>query len=219
VDYDKSNVWLCDPTSDYSLGLITCSRRKWIKEKYNIDCKIDKPHNNIGFKYPIPFNPKANRPLYWLNEKVKKSFFEILISYNPLRESLRPKPHPFTFVTSSGNRLDIKSVHKSFKQHCLKLQESYPEYNLSALGLHSLRHMYGVYMADLFSMAVEGKVNIPPDKIKIYCQHGMGHKSAKSTDIYFNMRFERETQLGSKLISEYVATNKIAISFINETTV
>ncbi len=216
VDYDKKRVWLCNPTSDYRCGLINKSRRVWMKEKYNIDCFKDEPHNQFGFKYPIPYNPKANRPLYWMDTAIQDMFFETLLEYNPIKEHLREPKHPFAFVTKNGNRLYARSVHKSFKKHCKILQNTNKDYDLSGLGLHSLRHMYGVYMAELYSMAIEGKIDIAPDKIKIYCQHGMGHKSMSSTDIYFNMRFEKEVQIGTQKIQEYIENKQIALSFLNE---
>jgi len=216
VDYDKKRVWLCDPTSDYKCGLINKSRKAWMKEKYNIDCYKDKPHNMFGFKYPIPYNPKANRPLYWMDTAIRDIFFDTLIEYNPLPEYLRAQKHPFAFVTKNGNRLYARNVATTFKKHCIKLQSLNKGYNLSGLGLHSLRHMYGVYMAELYAMAIEKKIDIAPDKLKIYCQHGMGHKSMSSTDIYFNMRFEKEIQIGTQKIQEYINSKQIALSFINE---
>jgi integrase len=216
IDYDNKRVWLCDPTSDYQCGLIKKSRKKWLKDKYNIDCYKDKPHNLFGFKYPIPYNPKANRPLYWIDTAIRDIFFETLLEYNPIAEYLRIQKHPFAFVTKNGNRLYARSVDITFKSHCKKLQARNKGYDLSGLGLHSLRHMYGVYMAELYSMAIEGKIDIPPDQIKIYCQHGMGHKSMSSTDIYFNMRFEKEVQIGVQKIQEYISSKKIALSFLNE---
>ena len=216
VDYDKKRVWLCDPTADYKCGLINKSRKLWIKEKYNIDCYKDKPHNIFGFKYPIPYNPKANRPLYWMDTAIRDIFFETLLEYDPIKEHLRENNHPFAFVTKNGNRLYARSIDTTFKSHCAKLQTLNKGYDLSGLGLHSLRHMYGVYMAELYAMAIEGKIDIAPDKIKIYCQHGMGHKSMSSTDIYFNMRFEKEVQIGTQKIQEYISSKQIALSFMNE---
>jgi integrase len=216
VDYDKKNVWLCDPTSDYKCGLINQSRKSWLKEKYNIDCSKDKPHNLVGFKYPLPHNPKANRPLYWMDLAIKDMFFVTLLEYEPIKEHLREYKHPFAFVTKNRKRIYAKNVDTTFKRHCKKLQSLNKGYDLSSLGLHSLRHMYGVYMAELYAMAIEGKINIPPDKIKIYCQHGMGHTSSKSTDIYFNMRFEKETKIGVQKIQEYINNKQVALSFMNE---
>jgi len=215
VDYDKQKVWLVDPTTDLSCGLIKISRRKWMDEKYRIDADRDKPHSSIAFKYPIPLKPRANRPLYWANEGVKLLFLKTLTEYEPIGEHLMKSPHPFAFVTRTGKRLLPSNVRNTFKRHCVILQERHPEYDLSHLGMHSLRHMYGVYMAELYGLASMGEIDVSPNEVKMYCKTGMGHRSMSSTDIYFNMRMDTEIKIGYSKISEYIKTNKVALSFMN----
>ena len=199
LDYASKNVWLIDPFSNGQLGFYGIGRKHFLKEEYNINIDTDKKHNKFGFKYPIPTNYKQRAPLFWLNENYKALFFNTLVEYNPLPESLRTPRHPFFFVRSTGRRLTQDEVHKTFKKHLKILQEKYPEfeYKLNGLGIHSLRHMFGSVMATLEAKLI---INGEAEKthwIRWFTSNAMGHKNSSSTDVYFNRPWDIEIELGT----------------------
>jgi len=211
IDYASKDVWLIDPTSNDQLGKHSIPRYRWLMEEYNLDSKNQKPHSLIRFKYPIPLSPSRRRPLYWIDESYRILFFQTLNDYHPMPEYLRKPRHPFAFVTKQGNRLSYQSIVISFTTNIKMLQKKYPAYHLSGLGLHSLRHMYGTYMAELYNLAQEGIIKYPPEKIRKYCQIGMGHNLASSTNEYFNGKFLSELKLGREKLANYIKNRKILI--------
>lgn len=199
-DYINKNVWLIDPRSNNQLGIHGVGRKNFLKDVYNINASKDKPHVNIGFKAPIPLRYKERLPLYWISNNYKVLFFELLSEYKTVPESSRIPKHPFFFVTSSGCRLAPQQVHVTFRNHCEKLKNIFPEYavQLDQIGLHSLRHMFGVMMATYQAYLIinQNKKNIPIDQVKIITKEAMGHRSLLSTNIYFNRPWHLNIELG-----------------------
>jgi integrase len=199
-DYLNKNIWLIDPRNNEQLGIQGIGRKQFLKDVYNIDASKDKPHVNVGFKAPIPLRYKERLPLYWISNIYKELFFEVLSEYKTIPESNRNPKHPFFFVTSSGNRLLPQQVDDTFKRHCKELKKRLPKYQvqLDQLGLHSLRHMFGVMMATFQAYLIMNgnPKNIPLDQIKIITKEAMGHKSISSTDIYFNRPWSLNMELG-----------------------
>lgn len=183
VDFGQNEVWLLDPTSD-DKDIYGNNRNKWLFSKYGIDIKHDKEHNNLTmqFKYPIPLK---NEPLYWINEKYRKLFFETIYEYidDPkyIKEKLRKKPHPFLFITRNGKRLTPRSILNTFKSHIRKLNEA--GHDIPDLGLHSLRHMFGVVMSEIYA-----KTN--DEAVMFITKEAMGHEVLESTLKYFNLTNE-----------------------------
>lgn len=219
-DYINKNVWLIDPRSNDQLGIHGIGKKQFLKDVYNIDASKDKPHINIGFKAPIPLRFKERLPLHWISNLYKELFFELLSEYKTIPEINRIPKHPFFFVTSSGNRLMPQQVNVTFKAHCETLKQRFPEYGvqLDGLGLHSLRHMFGVMMATFQAYLLlddnNNKQNIPLDQVKIITKEAMGHRSLSSTDIYFNRPYHLNIQLGehiTKLFDNMLEINKYTI--------
>jgi len=212
LDYASKNVWLIDPLSNDQLGVHGIRRKYFLKEEYNINIDTDKEHNKFGFKYPIPTNYKQRAPLFWLNENYKILFFNTLVAYNPVPESLRKPRHPFFFVRSTGKRITKDEVHKTFKKHLKALQEIHPEfkYKLDGLGIHSLRHMFGSVMATLEAKLI---INGEAEKthwIRWFTSNAMGHKNSSSTDVYFNRPWDIEIELGTyfqAMIDQQIVVN------------
>ncbi|WP_419782655.1 hypothetical protein [Malaciobacter marinus] len=199
-DYYNKNVWLIDPRSNNQLGIHGVGRKQFLLDIYNINVSRDKPHRNIGFKKPIPLRYNERLPLYWISNIYKEFFFETLAEYKIMPESRRNPKHPFFFITSSGNRLSEQQVNVTFHSHCKKLMKKFPRYKvqLDAIGLHSLRHMFGVMMATFQAyLIMKGNPkNIPLDQIKIITKEAMGHRQLSSTDIYFNRPWNLNIELG-----------------------
>lgn len=179
IDFEKEEVWLLDPTST-AKDIYGNNRKKWLFEKYGIDIIRDKEHNDLGlqFKYPIPLK---REPLYWISEKYRKLFFTTIYEYinssKYIKEKLRPKPHPFVFITSSGKRLMARGLLEIFKKQIRILNTQ--GHNIPDLGLHSLRHMFGVVMAEVFAKTGD-------ESILFLTKEAMGHNNIDSTLIYFN---------------------------------
>ncbi|AXX95689.1 tyrosine-type recombinase/integrase [Arcobacter ellisii] len=207
IDYENMNVYLSDPSIDdeNQRGYLGETRKKWLFEKYNIDVKYQHPHNLIQFKYPIPKRP--NTPLYWLNEEIKLLFFGFLSEYNIFPENQRMPIHPFFFTKKNGERLLYKPVYNKFLKHCEILSNYYNDKNLLTFSPHSLRHMWGNYLAELYSLAINIEDYSNAEKIKIYAKEGMGHSNEDSTKLYFNINFNKDfkdiTYELSSLINQY----------------
>lgn len=202
LDFSTKNVWLSDPRNNEQLGIHGIGRKDFLKNAYGIDANSDMPHRKIAFKAPIPLRYKERLPLYWISNLYKNLFFETLSKYKIIPESSRAPKHPFFFVTSSGKRLSKQQADTAFKTHCNKLKMKYPEYQvqLDSLGLHSLRHMFGVMMATFEAyLIINGNKNIPLHQIKLITKEAMGHKSLSSTDIYFNRPWNLNIQLGEHI--------------------
>jgi integrase len=217
-DYNNRNVWLIDPRNNEQHGVHGIGRKQFLKDVYTIDASSDKPHCNIGFKAPIPLRYKERLPLYWISDIYRNLFFETLAEYKTIPESSRIPKHPFFFTTSSGKRLTPQQVDYSFKAHCNKLKQKFPQYEvqLDAIGFHSLRHMFGVMMATFqgYILIKGNKNNIPLDQIKIITKEAMGHKSLASTDIYFNRPWHLNIELGeyfTAMFDEMIVNKKYTL--------
>lgn len=191
IDYDNKEVWLLAPTSD-DKDICGNSRKRWLKDRYDIDVNKDYPHNSpdLQFKYPIPCEYE---PLNWLSDKYRDMFFETLLAYTNskyyLPESSRMPIHPFLFVSRTGNRIRSREVNDRMKKASYKLSVKFGlDEDLSIYSLHSLRHMYGHVMATL-----HGKTNI--DTLVMLTKNAMGHQNIESTMIYFNMDYETKKEV------------------------
>lgn len=184
IDYDKLEVWLIDPKSDEK-DIYGNKRREWLKREYDIDMLVENEHNTLDlqFKYPIPITRSS---LFWINEyKYKKIFFETLIEYRNSKEyvseSLRTPRHPFLFTTKTGKRVHARDTLSRFKTNVRKIHLKMNKKNeLNNLGLHSLRHMFGHSMAEIYAKMGDDSL------IKI-TQDAMGHSRLDSTLVYFNI--------------------------------
>jgi integrase len=142
-------------------------------------------HNtpDLQFKYPIPFTRTA---LFWINEyKYKKLFFETINEYRKSKgfvsETIRIPRHPFLFTTNTGKRVHGRDNLTRFKTNVRKAKEkSNFKKNIRNLGLHSLRHMFGHAMAEIYARTSDDSL------IKI-TQDSMGHSNLESTLVYFNI--------------------------------
>lgn len=92
-------------------------------------------------------------------------------------------------MTISGARLTQASVLRSMKNIFLKIESDLlKRKKLMNLGPHSLRHMFGSAMAEIYALT--------GDESLIYvCKEAMGHASLDSTMIYFNMLPETKKKL------------------------
>lgn len=184
IDYESKAIWLLDPKSDYS-DIYGNKRRVWLKEEYGIDYSLDGEHNtgDLQFKYPIPL---YHEPLYWINEeKYKKIFFDALFEYRKSKEFLsedaRYPRHPFLFVSKNGRRIHARETLSRFKTNIRKLSQKHDGYEwINDLGLHSLRHMFGHYMAEIYART--GDETIPQ-----ITMGAMGHSGLESTMVYFKV--------------------------------
>lgn len=186
INYDSKQVMLIDPKSDEQ-DFYGRKRKHWLLEKYNIDISKASIHNTIGnmFKYPIPH---TRGPLHWISAEMKDIFFDVLIEYKNSKyfvsEFQRKEKHPFFFVTENGTRLTQQQVYTTFKSNISKLiEQTKDKETISVLksvkGLHSLRHMAGTIMADIYSHENQDVIiNLTKDMF--------GHSSIDSTMVYFD---------------------------------
>jgi len=185
INYEDEEVWLIDPKSD-NTDIYSNKRRIWLKKEYGIDMlQGEHEHNSsdLQFKYPIP---DIKAPLFWINEeKYKSMFFETLKEYQKsieyVPEMIRTPRHPFLFTTKSGKRVHARDTLSRFKTNIRKVVEKkgYSK-GISNLGLHSLRHMFGHAMAELYA-------RVGDDSLIKITQSAMGHSNLASTLVYFNI--------------------------------
>jgi len=184
IDYENLDVWLIDPKSDEK-DIYSNKRREWLKSEYDINMLSENEHNTLDlqFKYPIPLTRTS---LFWINEyKYKKIFFETLIEYRNSKEyvseALRNPRHPFLFTTKTGKRVHARDTLSRFKSNIRKvIAKTKTKKHLNGLGLHSLRHMFGHSMAEIYAKTGDDCL------IKI-TQDAMGHSNLESTLVYFNI--------------------------------
>lgn len=185
IDYENQEVWLFDPKSD-NIDIYGNKRRVWLNEEYQIDMSQENNEHNtadLQFKYPIPF---SHGPLFWINEaKYRTLFFEMLQAYQKsdtyMPEMIRNPRHPFLFTTKSGKRVHARETLSRLKSSIRKAVKkmSYKK-DISDLGMHSLRHMFGHSMAEIYA-------RVGDDSLISITKDAMGHANMDSTMIYFNI--------------------------------
>ncbi len=185
IDYENQEVWLLDPKSD-NIDIYGNKRRVWLNEEYQIDMSQENNEHNtpdLQFKYPIPF---SYGPLFWINEaKYRTLFFETLQAYQKsdtyMPEMIRDPKHPFLFTTKSGKRVHARETLSRLKSSMRKAVKkmSYKK-DISDLGMHSLRHMFGHAMAEIYA-------RVGDDSLISITKDAMGHANMDSTMIYFNI--------------------------------
>ena len=185
IDYENQEVWLLDPKSD-NIDIYGNKRRVWLNEEYQIDMSQENNEHNtpdLQFKYPIPF---SHGPLFWINEaKYRTLFFETLQAYQKsdtyMPEMIRDPRHPFLFTTKSGKRVHARETLSRLKSSIRKAVKkmSYKK-DISDLGMHSLRHMFGHAMAEIYA-------RVGDDSLISITKDAMGHANMDSTMIYFNI--------------------------------
>ncbi len=202
IDYENEEVWLLDPKSD-NVDIYGNKRRVWLKEEYGIDMLATGHEHNtpdLQFKYPIPF---VKAPLFWINEeKYKRLFFDTLRDYQKsptyLPETLRHPKHPFLFVTKTGKRVHARETLSRFKSDVRKAKAKEKiDYkgDLDSLGLHSLRHMFGHAMAELYA-------RVGDDSLITITKEAMGHSNLDSTMVYFNISPETKRETMRRLTKD-----------------
>ena len=198
IDYDNKQVWLIDPKSD-EVDIYGKKRKPWLLAKYYIDINQAGVHNTLAnqFKYPIPL---TRGPLHWISDDMKEVFFTTLIEYKKSKyfvpEFKRTDKHPFFFTTESGTRLTQSQIYATFKSNVQKVisvvnnDEDTKQLN-KVKGIHSLRHMAGTIMADIYGQ--ENK-----DVLISITKDMFGHSSVASAMVYF----ENTPQAKQKLIKD-----------------
>lgn len=187
IDYEKEEIWLLGPKSD-DTDIYGNKRREWLRDEYSIDMLSLNKHNtsDLQFKYPIPLFRES---LFWINEqKYKPLFFKMLQEYvkapEYLPETVRYPKHPFLFTTKSGGRVHARETLSRFKSSLRKIvQRNNLSMDINGLGLHSLRHMFGHAMAEIYARH-------PDDSLITITQNAMGHSNLDSTMTYFNISGE-----------------------------
>jgi integrase len=146
-----------------------------------------------NFKQPIPSLKDKNRNLYCFDEYYEELFFE---TYEQLRK-INDSAFPFVIQTRNNTIPDRKSLTNEIRRDFKKLNEPYPNFRLLDLPnkWHSLRHMYGSFMASIAYFEVDDKLTLELSDGKVlnsiaiwksFTAAKMGHKRIGSVDIYFN---------------------------------
>ena len=189
IDYEAKEVYLIDPRSDMYSPLLESPRLSLLLNNYGIDPRIDKPHSDIAFKYPIPLE---YGPLIFMTQYLENQLFRTMTYIvQPPEYDVK---HPFVCTTSTGSRLSTVQVSRKFNTRLKQLKQKYPlnpdddnyfhvKQLHNAKGIHSLRHMLAVSMAEIGLSVPE----IGVDTARALTQNMLGHKNPTSTEVYFKL--------------------------------
>lgn len=109
--------------------------------------------------------------MYWIRDA---GAYILLLHRNYLhtfRASTPRRHHPYYFVDESGEPLKMQALEKQFSLACGRLERKHG-IRLDGYGLHSLRHFYGFYCADVLGLDL------------LLIQKYMGHSQLSSTSVY-----------------------------------
>lgn len=154
VDMKNRKVYLIDPTTQRtphdSQGEVLFGQkpRKELLADYGIDFRAGK-YKHIQFKYPLPVLSTTAQDLFFIQDKYRAMFFEVYARYS---KKINNK-YPMVFQTISSRPHNIwlpSNADEKFKKHIKELKRLYPAH-AKYLDLdnkfHSLRHMFGAFMA------------------------------------------------------------------------
>jgi integrase len=234
VDQKNNFVYLVDPHTDSvpfdqngKIYLEQKPRKQMLLQDYGINPEAT-PHNLIRFKHPIPSLDDFERNLYFLNEKYAYMFQE---TYREVFRTLNRK-NPFVFQTNTGKRWLPSGANKAFKADLKKLRIQYPHLKIPELSnsIHSLRHMFGSYMANIAYFIQSksqnlGLVSLPDGRTtnilelwKNFTRKKMGHAFISSTEVYFSAERYIEDfaiEMVKENMKEYTAINNRLIVSLN----
>ncbi len=201
VDLKNKDVYLTDatcnraPLKDGKVFLGQPGRRELLWGKHKIDFEIGK-YKKISSKYPIPTLDCKDRSIFFIMPKYESMFFEV---YQRFLKKINPR-YPMIFQTQGESDDPIwlpSHVNKQFNRNVEKLNEKYSlSINLTN-GIHSLRHMFGVFMANMAyyleaTLPKRGEIELPNKDIKnvvelfkVFAAKRMGHSHVASVDRYF----------------------------------
>lgn len=201
VDLKNKDVYLTDPTSDRApkkdgiIFLNQLERRALLWDKHKIDFEVGK-YKGISSKYPIPTLDCKDRSLFFVMPKYESMFFK---TYQRFIRRINPR-YPMIFQTQGESPDPIwlpSGANKQFNKNIERLNDKYDlSINLTN-GIHSLRHMFGAFMANMAyfleaTLPKRGDLELPNKEIKnvielfrIFTAKRMGHGSVGSVDRYF----------------------------------
>lgn len=201
IDMRGKNVYLTDPTSDRApikdgkVFLDQPGRKTLLWNKHKIDFEVGK-YKKISSKYPIPTLDSKDRSLFFIMPKYETMFFEI---YQKFTKKINPN-YPMIFQTQGESSDPIWLPSNASEQFNTNVEKLNDKFGLSinlTNGIHSLRHMFGTFMANMAhyleaTMPKRGDVEMPNKDIKnivelfrAFTAKKMGHKFVSSVDRYF----------------------------------
>jgi integrase len=116
-----------------------------------------------------------------------------------IRAKVPRKSHPYYFVDTTGMPLKISALQKQFLLACRRLKKKYGV-SLEGYGLHSLRHYYGYYCADV----------LRADLLMI--QKWMGHLNPSGTAVYAHITPATASAVLNKLEKKAKLEGRIKIT-------
>lgn len=150
------------------------NRREYLKSMFNRLPRVDHgaKSSKAGWK-GIKFEDLANLSsnVYFIRGagvELAKLHRQYLHEFLP---KLPKGKHPYYLVSEAGNPLTIKAAEKQFRLACRRLEKKHG-ISLKGYGLHSLRHYYGFFHADVLKTDL------------LFLQLYMGHTRLSSTAVY-----------------------------------
>lgn len=149
-------------------------RREYLRTMFDLIPRTEHGANRsaAGWK-GIKFDDEANcsSELYWIRDSGHYLLHLHKQYLHGLRAMVPKRNHPYYFVAQSGEPLTIKAVEKQFELARCRMEKKH-NISLKGYGLHSLRHLYGFYCADVLKADL------------LLIQKWMGHIQISSTAVY-----------------------------------
>ena len=150
------------------------TRRDYLKSKFNLTPRTEHGATSTksGWK-GINFDDLAalSSKMYFIRDAATK----LTALHRQYIHGFLPRipagNHPYYYVAESGHPLKIKAAEKQFKLARSRLERKFGV-SLNGYGIHSLRHYYGYYHADVLRTDL------------LLLRHYMGHLHILSTAIY-----------------------------------
>ncbi|MFN5191038.1 MAG: tyrosine-type recombinase/integrase [Burkholderiales bacterium] len=150
------------------------TRREYLRAKFDLLPRTEHgaKRTAVGWK-GIKFDDEAARSsdVYWIRDGGQYLLHLHRLYLHGARAATPKCNHPYYFVGENGEPLTVKALEKQFKLACRRLERK-GGITLSGYGLHSLRHFYGFYCADVLKADL------------LLIQKWMGHMQVSSTAVY-----------------------------------
>lgn len=160
--------------SNSAARIVSGQRRDYLRETYG--CLARTEHGALptfagwkGMKYDD--EAALSSDMYWIKDSGNYMLNLHRVYAFGYRSRLSNNSHPYYFTSENGSLLTTKAVEKQFRIACNRLEKKC-DVDLTGYSIHSLRHFYGFYCADVLKAEL------------LLIQKWMGHVQPSSTAIY-----------------------------------
>jgi hypothetical protein len=178
------------------------TRREYLRSTFSLLPRTEHGAQGsaVGWK-GLKFDAEASMSseLYFIRE-IEGYLLTLHRAYmHEVRSKVPRLPHPYYFVGLNGKPLTIAAVEKQFRLACRRLEKKY-RISLEGYGIHSLRHYYGFYCADVLKADL------------LFIQKWMGHVDPSSTAVYTHISPETAAKTLSDAQTQAKIEGRLSVS-------